>query len=182
MVKPKFIKSENYSTKSQRYDELLKEGIEWIQRFSGNNWTDYNYHDPGITFLEQICYAITDLGYKTNFPIEDILFVGRDKFDLEDNNLLYPPHKILPSNASTTSDYRKLIVDSINNIQNAWVYPEKDNLQNIAGLYSVKVQLKDNSGKNIIDKTIKEVYNLLMRHRSIGTDFISITPLRKDEI
>ena len=182
MVKPKFIKSENYSTKSQRYDELLKEGIEWIQRFSGNNWTDYNYHDPGITFLEQICYAITDLGYKSNFPIEDILFVGRDKFDLEDNNLLYPPHKILPSNPSTTSDYRKLIVDSINSVQNAWVYHEKDNLQNIAGLYSVKVQLKDNSGKNIIDKSIKEVYNLLMQNRSVGTDFISITPLRKDEI
>ena len=110
------------------------------------------------------------------------LFVGRDKFDLEDNNLLYPPHKILPSNPSTTGDYRKLIVDSINNVQNAWVYPEKDNLQNIAGLYSVKVQLKDNSGKNIIDKSIKEVYNLLMQNRSIGTDFISITPLRKDEI
>ena len=49
-------------------------------------------------------------------------------------------------------------MDRINNIQNAWVYPEKDNLQNIAGLYSVKVQLKDNSGKNIVDKTIKEVY------------------------
>ena len=82
MVKPKFIKSDNYSTKSQRYDELLKEGIEWIQRFSGNNWTDYNYHDPGVTLLEQLCYALTDLGYRTNFPIEDLLIGKKEDLDL----------------------------------------------------------------------------------------------------
>ena len=76
MSKPKFIIPDQYTTKSQRYEELLEEGIEWIQKFSGNLWTDYNFHDPGITFLEQLCFGITDLGYKTNFPISDVLFIG----------------------------------------------------------------------------------------------------------
>ena len=88
MIEPKFINKDEYNSKSLNYKELLDEGIELIQKFSGNQWSDYNYHDPGITFLEQICFALTDLGYKSNFPIEDILLAYTDKFDLENNNLL----------------------------------------------------------------------------------------------
>ena len=182
MIEPKFIKSGKYETKSQRYDELLAEGIEWIQKFSGNQWTDFNYHDPGITFLEQICFAITDLGYKSNFPIEDILFIGKDKFDLENKNLFIPPHKIFPSSPLTASDYRKIIVDRVSNVQNAWVYSDKDNLRNIAGLFKVKVQLVENLDHKAFLNTLKEVDDLLMANRSIGTDFIQAEPLKKDEI
>jgi hypothetical protein len=180
--KPKFIAPENYQTKSQRYDELLAEGIELIQKFSGNQWTDYNFHDPGITFLEQICFAITDLGYKSNFPVEDILFIGQDKFDLEKHNLLFPPHTILPSNPITSNDLRKLIIDKIDAVQNAWVYPDKDNLQNISGLLKVKVQLNDTLDEKTLAKTLQEVDGLLMQHRSLGTDFNKAEPLKKDEI
>ena len=101
MIKPKFINKEKYSSRSLNYDELLQQGIELIQQFSGNQWSDYNYHDPGITFLEQICFAITDLGYKTNFSIEDILLAHTDDFDLENSNLLIPPNKIFPSSPLT---------------------------------------------------------------------------------
>ena len=72
MKRKNVLNTDPYPTKSQRYDELLNEGISLIQKFSGDKWTDYNYHDPGITILEQLCYAITDIGYKTNFNIQDI--------------------------------------------------------------------------------------------------------------
>ena len=58
MIEPKFIKDEDYERESLQYDFLLAKGIELIQKFSGQHWTDYNYHDPGITLLEQFCYAI----------------------------------------------------------------------------------------------------------------------------
>ena len=58
-----FIDPDNYSTVSQDYEKLHLEGIDHIQKLSGKQWTDYNFHDPGITILEQICYALTDLGY-----------------------------------------------------------------------------------------------------------------------
>jgi len=180
--KPKFILPDQYDTKSQRYDELLEEGIDWVQKFSGNLWTDYNFHDPGITFLEQLCFGITDLGYKTNFPINDILFIGQDKFDLEEKNLFYPPHKILPTSPITTTDFRKLILDKIDAVQNAWIVAEKDNLQNISGLYSVKVQLGDNLDQKSQESTLKQVDALLMNYRCLGTDFSPSEPLRKDEI
>lgn len=182
MSEPKFIKTENYSTKSQRYDELMREGIDWIQKFSGNQWTDYNYHDPGITFLEQICFAITDLGYKSNFPIEDILFIGTDKFDLENKNLFIPPHKIFPSSPLTCSDYRKIIIDRIDNVQNAWVFSENDNMRNISGLFNVRVQLIDKLDYDTIAETLKQVDDLLMQNRSLGSDFNKAVSLKRDEI
>ena len=52
---------------------LRQEGIRYLERLAGEIWTDYNVHDPGITTLEMFCYAITDLGYRTSYPIEDIL-------------------------------------------------------------------------------------------------------------
>jgi hypothetical protein len=59
--------------KNMDYDFLRKEGIRYAQALSGNIWTDYNEHDPGVTILEQLCYALTELGYKTNFNIEVFL-------------------------------------------------------------------------------------------------------------
>ena len=37
---------------------LKEEGIKVIQRLGNKLWTDYNTHDPGITILEILAYAI----------------------------------------------------------------------------------------------------------------------------
>lgn len=182
MAENSLIKTEAYDTISQSYDLLLQEGIEWIQKFSGQQWTDYNYHDPGITLLEQLCFAITDLGYKSNFPLEDLLFLGRSKFDHKNKNLLYPPHEILPSSPITVNDYRMLIVDQIDEIQNAWVYPQTENPLNFSGLFSVKLQLTDSTSEVERRKTVDKVRGLLMKNRSVGTDFAEISPLQKEEL
>lgn len=182
MIEPKFIHKENYSSLSLNYDELLKQGIEFIQQFSGNQWSDYNYHDPGITFLEQICYALTDLGYKANFPIEDILLANTDKFDLENNNLLIPPEKIFPSSPLTSLDYRKVIIDQEDNVKNAWVDPIKDNVLGILGIYDVLIQLKDGLNEVQIESSILNIESILMENRSLATDFNSIIILKEDII
>jgi hypothetical protein len=182
MIEPKFINKENYSSSSLNYDELLQQGIAFIQQFSGNQWSDYNYHDPGITFLEQICYALTDLGYKANFPIEDILLAHKDKFDLESNNLLIPPEKIFPSAPLTSFDYRKVIIDLEDSVKNAWVYPIKDNALGILGTFDVLIQFKDGLDEAQIESSILNVENILMENRSLGTDFNSIIILKKDII
>ncbi|MCI5224583.1 MAG: hypothetical protein D3924_18435, partial [Candidatus Electrothrix sp. AR4] len=36
---------------------LRRQGLEYAQQFSGELWTDYNLHDPGVTILEQLCFA-----------------------------------------------------------------------------------------------------------------------------
>lgn len=49
---------------------LREKGISLIQKLSGSTWTDHNLHDPGITILEQICFAIADVSYQTTQAIE----------------------------------------------------------------------------------------------------------------
>ena len=55
------------------YDKLRKLGLDHIASFSGKIWTDHNTHDPGITILELLCYALTDLGYHTRLNIDEIV-------------------------------------------------------------------------------------------------------------
>lgn len=92
---------------------LRREGIQHIERLGAQIWTDYNLHDPGITILEILCYAITDLGYRTNLDPKD-LFASRS------DGAFFTAQQILPMQAVTALDYRKLLVD-IPGVKNAWV-------------------------------------------------------------
>ena len=55
------------------YAGLRAEALELLGRLCGDQWSDFNSHDPGITILEQLCFALTELAYRINFPIEDLL-------------------------------------------------------------------------------------------------------------
>ncbi|MFP3244884.1 MAG: hypothetical protein RXR20_10015, partial [Paraburkholderia sp.] len=54
------------SNPAQDYAALLALGLDYCQRLTEDTWTDYNEHDPGITILEQLCYALTDLGLRNS--------------------------------------------------------------------------------------------------------------------
>ena len=79
MIEPTNFTEPEFKSDSENYDLLLEKGISLVQNYSGENWTDYNHHDPGVTLLEQLCYALTDLGYRTNFPIEDLLIGKKEE-------------------------------------------------------------------------------------------------------
>ncbi len=86
------------------YAGLRAEALELLGRLSGNQWTDYNVHDPGITILEQLCYAITDLAYRSDFPIADLIASS-------DGDDPWPPpaERILRGDPVTTEDLRELL-------------------------------------------------------------------------
>ncbi|MEM6722860.1 MAG: hypothetical protein AAF598_02420, partial [Bacteroidota bacterium] len=67
------IPKEQNLQNSQDYGFLREEGLKYIEALAHQLWTDFNSHDPGITMLEAISFAITDLGYRTSFDIKDIL-------------------------------------------------------------------------------------------------------------
>jgi hypothetical protein len=81
-------------------------------------WTDFNEHDPGITILEALCYVITELGYRTAFPIENLLTQADGT--MMSGQCFFTAKKILTVNPLTIRDYRKLLVDLIG-VQNAWL-------------------------------------------------------------
>ncbi len=108
---------------SQDYERLRKEGLLHIEKLASKLWTDYNTHDPGITLLEILCYAITDLGYRSNHDIKDILTKetnGVSKIRGQFHTAL----EIFSCEPVTFNDLRKLIID-IDGIRNAWIDKHK---------------------------------------------------------
>src|SRR5512133_2882434 len=84
---------------------LRKKGLEYIEKLSGNLWTDYNTHDPGVTILEVLCYALTDLGMSMEMPLENIL-APEDKTAQKISDQFFRATQILPSMPVTENDYR----------------------------------------------------------------------------
>src|SRR5262245_50856280 len=105
---------------SSNYELLRQKGMEYIQQLGSNVWTDYNIHDPGITFLELLCYGITDLGYRTSIDIKNLLAPKKNEVFNPEWQAFYTAKKILTISPWTTNDYRKLLID-INGVKNAWL-------------------------------------------------------------
>jgi hypothetical protein len=106
---------------AENYELLRKTGRDYIENLGSELWTDYNEHDPGITILEALCYAITELGYRTNIDIKDLLTGPDGKISAAQP--FYTARNILTCSALTINDYRKLIADIIG-VHNAWLYAD----------------------------------------------------------
>ncbi|GBO53446.1 hypothetical protein APA_1353 [Pseudanabaena sp. lw0831] len=100
-------------------EQLYAIGLKHIQTLSSQIWTDYNVHDPGVTTLELLCYALTDLSYRASLPIADLLASKSDNAN-EMKNQFFTARQILPNRPLTILDYRKLLID-IPSVKNAWV-------------------------------------------------------------
>src|SRR5690625_4761030 len=111
MKEPLTISRQSPELESMDYSRLREAGIAWIQEMAGEIWTDYNTHDPGVTILEVLCYAITDLGYRAGQNIEDIIAPDPASPEAEDIKNFFTAAEILPNRPVTFDDYRKLIID-----------------------------------------------------------------------
>lgn len=102
---------------SQDFNLLRQAGLARLEQLGSNLWTDYNLHDPGITIMEVLCYAITELGYRTDFDIQDILARRPDDTTKD----FFTAAEILTCNPVTILDFRKLMIDQ-DGIQNGWLH------------------------------------------------------------
>ncbi len=109
---------------AEDYAAMRKQGFKAIEKLGSALWTDYNNSDPGITILEAVTYAITDLAYRTGFEVKDLL-TPEHLTDDTWKQIFYTARQILHNSALTITDYRKMIVD-IKGVRNAWIEPSKE--------------------------------------------------------
>lgn len=104
----------------------LKEiGLAHIRQLAGKIWTDHNIHDPGIAILDLLCFAVSDLGFRTNYDLEDLLEeVPETEGASPPPPQFFTAREILTSAPVTSLDYRKLMIDT-DGIKNAWIKPAK---------------------------------------------------------
>jgi hypothetical protein len=101
------------------YASLRQEGIRQLEQLTGGRrWTDFNDHDPGITILEQLSYALSDLGYRIDYHMKDLLAPGDSMADRSQ----FSPAQVLSTDPVTITDLRKVLID-VDGVKNAWVEP-----------------------------------------------------------
>jgi len=178
------------------FNVLFAEGLRHIRRLAGSSWTDHNTHDPGITILEQLCYVLTDLAYRLNYDMPDLL-------TREDGTLggsMYSPAQLLTVNPVTLADIRKVVLD-VPGVKNAWVekvaQPAPDvfydarrhtlevadasgqaDLLRIRGLYRVLLEQDETADGT----TEAAVWARLHQCRSLGEDFSEVRSLPPQKI
>jgi hypothetical protein len=175
------------------YNALRADSIDYLGNLTGKIWTDYNEHDPGITILEMLCYAMLDLDYRTKFPIGDIL--SRSPDDTSADNNFFTPADILGCNPLTIMDYRKLLID-IEGVRNAWLEIDQNNnprtlckesrqrisspcedgtVEFVNGLYHICIELDDGyETKAKKQKVLENVKKALYSYRNLCEDFVDI--------
>lgn len=146
---------------------LKQDGIKYVQQLSGKHWTDYNIHDPGVTILEQLCYALTDLAYRADFSVEDHLTDEKGRIDCV-RQALYPPEKILPARPTTINDYRKVIFDAVRELDNVWLIPLQD--PDCNGLYRVMLRIKEEVAQENVKDVVDKVRMVYGRNRNLCED------------
>jgi hypothetical protein len=97
------------------FDLLRARGLESLQASSGQRWTDHNIHDPGVTILEQLCYAMTDLLYHADTDLADLLTGEDGRIDFAKLSL-HPPQVVFPCRPTTLFDYRCMLLGAVEGV------------------------------------------------------------------
>lgn len=115
------------------FAELRRAAIGYAQDASGDIWTDYNLHDPGVTLLEQTCFALSQIGYQADFDVRDLLTDAEGRFAAGAEHPLYNPRKVLRGAPVTQHDLNAYLSD-LPDVARAWVEPDGRD-----GLYDITV-------------------------------------------
>jgi len=184
MTQAKSIDKNEPSPNALDYHFLKSQGLEFIQKLAGERWTDFNAHDPGVTILEQLAYALTELGYRSNMDFADLLASQQKARQGQDTkNTFFSAPEILTSNPVTPKDFRKLIIDQIDGVRNIWIEPLNSftKRKNIKGLYLAFIQFDDLSLQT--PKQVKqEVRKMLNLYSNLGEAFEEVIVLKKQEV
>lgn len=95
------------------FEALRTTGITLAQAASGQLWTDYNLHDPGVTLLEALCYALTEDVYGAQQSVPELLGWPEGQV-LPERHGMHRPEQILPCRAITAADYRRALLARCN--------------------------------------------------------------------
>jgi len=168
-LSPKTISRAKWTEPGADYASLRAQGVALVQAMAGNVWTDYNYSDPGVTILEQLCYALTELPYRAGLPVLDILSPpNRRHLPLRQQGL-FPAWSILPCNPVTANDLRRLILDRVPDVANVWFTPKQDDGSGLSGLYEVAILAHEDRDD---ERLVNDVVRCYSAHRGLCEDIV----------
>ena len=124
------------------YNILQENALKIVQQLSGQIWTDYNEHDPGVTILDLLNYVLWELDYQLSFNLEDYLTTITGRFN-PDAHGLFRSSQVFSVSPVTIDDYRRLIFEEFDDIEDVQIDRHKADLTDpysCNGLYDIRIQ------------------------------------------
>lgn len=103
---------------------LKSQGIQALEKRVGAVWSLYNDVDPGVTLLEHLCWALSEVAYCASFPLEDLLAGTDGRLAVPDQ---FPDQTaILSHQPVNADDYGKGLFDRLSGLRAVQILPETD--------------------------------------------------------
>lgn len=181
MTEARYIERHRSTEDADSFADLRRLGIELAQRFSGKLWTDYNLHDPGVTILEQLAYALTELIYRADLPVADLLR-GKEGIDYRQQALI-APEEIFPSRPSSPLDYRKILLNAVSELDDCRLQPLSAAPDGSVadGLYRLLLKLSPGvapSELGVIEEKVRACY---LQQRNLAEDLAEILFMQEND-
>lgn len=164
------------------YDILQENALDIIRELSGQLWTDHAPHDPGITTLDILNYALSELDYQLKFPMEQYMTGPDNHFDPEIYGL-FAPQRVFRMNPVTPKDYRDKLLDLLDNLSDIQIHPYITDDDTSLGWFDIFVELSsfitDEQRKQEEEFAGEEVEALFHANRNLGESLHAIHFVRR---
>ena len=170
------------------FDSLQKNALETIRELSGQLWTDHAPHDPGITTLDILNYALSELDYQMSFPLEQYLTGSDNRFNPEDYGL-FSPERVSGMAPVTPKDYRDHFLDQLDNtdflvnLSDIQIHPYRSNDQICHGWFDIFIELSsfisEDQHKQEEKKIKEKIEELYHANRNLGEALHAIHFVRR---
>lgn len=185
------LPNENLDNKS--YAGLVNEALARIPVYAPG-WTDFNAHDPGITFIEMFAwltelqlYRLNRISFKNKQKFLKLMGINEievKKENLEEKIAYVRKDLLTPCRGVTSADYEYLLLNApetgIPAIARAKVIPRYHPIQHqdVPGIVTVVV-VPENPDLDAMQKTdiLETVYQYLDQYRLLTTELFVVFPL-----
>lgn len=152
-------KGQDYS-----YEALRELTVGWTQALSGEAWTDYNLHDPGVTLLEALCYATTENIYAAEQDLADLLTAADGRIHYR-RHALHTAPEALPARPTTHDDALRALLDQIPGVERLHLHDGA-----LPGLQRLRLQVAAHSDPAQIPALLAQTARAYWAQRNLGED------------
>lgn len=123
------------------FDALRLRAITAAQEASGELWTDFNLHDPGVSLLETLCFALTEDLFAARQPVPSLLGLGpQDPASAWARFGLHTPHALLPCHPCTDRDWQCWLLQELPKARHLYMQALHDADGRATGLWRMALQ------------------------------------------
>lgn len=154
------------------FDALREQAIALAQAASGQLWTDYNLHDPGVTLLEAFCFALSEDVYANRQEVLPLLGLPEDgpvPAAALARHALFSRNEALPSRPLTEADYQRWLFDLWPDKRHLRLQAQRDTQQRANGLWRLSRLCREREQRTLEPMSQAKAY---WACRNLGEDLI----------